>query len=226
MYIRKTSLAFICAIAFGFAGNSLARACEPPKQVTEGTPRQVRDFFEARRWKVVTFFGYSGAGYEHPFAMLKHASRILDGLNPRRTVINIGATAQGIGAIYKVAKRRGFATTGIVSTQAREQGVALSPCVDFVFYVSDTTWGGYLPGTATLSPTSDAMVTSSDLLVAIGGGEVARDELLAARRLRKRVTFIPADMNHGLARAKAASKGLAAPTDFRGAANAAFLPGT
>ena len=60
--------------------------------------------------------------------------------------------------------------------------------------------------------------------VGIGGGDVARDELLAAQRMGKRVSFVPADMNHRLALDKAASKGLSAPTDFRGAAHAALLP--
>ena len=148
----------------------------------------------------------------------------MNGRNPKRVVVNIGATAQGIGAVCEVAKHRGFTTTGIVSSKAREQGVALSPCVDFVFYVKDETWGGIVPGTNTLSPTSEAMVQASQVLVGIGGGEVASDELLAARRMGKRVRFMPADMNHRLALDKAASKGLAAPPDFRGAAHAALMP--
>ena len=156
--------------------------------------------------------------------MLKHANAALDQLDPKRTVVNIGATSQGIGAVYEVAKRRGFQTSGIVSTQAKANNVALSPCVDFVFYVNDSSWGGYLPGGTSLSPTSEAMVTSSDILIAIGGGDVARDELLAAKRLGKRVTFIPADMNHRLAREKAARKGLPEPKDYRGSAHVALSP--
>jgi NADPH:quinone reductase-like Zn-dependent oxidoreductase len=156
--------------------------------------------------------------------MLKRAGRALDGLNPKRAVVNIGATAQGIGAVYELAKRRGFTTTGIVSSLAKEQGVALSRCVDHVFYVKDAAWGGLVPDTTLLTPTSEAMVGVSHVLVAIGGGEVARDELLAARRMGKPVSFVPADMNHRLALDKAASKGLPAPTDFRGAAHAALLP--
>jgi hypothetical protein len=93
-----------------------------------------------------------------------------------------------------------------------------------VFYVKDASWGGLVPGTTTLAPTSEAMVAVSQVLIAIGGGDVARDELLAARRLGKRVSFVPADMNHRLALDKAASKGEPAPTDFRGSAHAAFLP--
>ena len=209
--------ALLCVARMSFAG-----ACEPPKQVTEATPQKIKDIFASNSWRVMTFLGYSGAEYEDPAAMLKHVNAALDKLDPKRTVVNIGATPQGIGAVYEVAKRRGFQTTGIVSTQAKAHNVALSPCVDFVFYVNDSSWGGYLPDGTSLSPTSEAMVTSSDILIAIGGGDVARDELLAAKRLGKRVTFIPADMNHRLAREKAARKGLPEPKDYRGSAHVAL----
>jgi hypothetical protein len=66
-------------------------------------------------------------------------------------------------------------------------------------------------------------VRNSDALVGIGGGEIARDELLAARRAGKPVTFIPADMNHKLAREKARLKGLPEPKEFGGAAAAALV---
>jgi len=90
--------------------------------------------------------------------------------------------------------------------------------------VKDETWGGFLSGGTELSPTSRAMVENSDVLVAIGGGDVVRDELLAAKRLGKSVRFIPADMNHAAARKKAADKGQPAPADFRGSASAVLDP--
>ena len=62
---------------------------------------------------------------------------------------------------------------------------------------------GFDPQTKRLSPTSTAMVESSDLMVAIGGGEVARDELTAAKKMGKQIRFIPADMNHQIARDRA-----------------------
>jgi hypothetical protein len=66
------------------------------------------------------------------------------------------------------------------------------------------------------------MVENSDIIVGIGGREVARDELVAAQRLGKKVRFIPADMNHHKARESARKKKLPDPTDFRGAASAVF----
>ena len=204
------------------AATDAGAKCAPPQIVTEATAEEVRAAFAADGRMVVTFIGYSGAGYEDPAAMRAQAGRVLDRLDPKRTLVNIGATAEGIGAVYELAKQRGFATSGIVSSQARHSGTPLSPCVDRVYFVADDRWGGFLPGTRELSPTSAAMVGVSTRLVAIGGGEVARDELLAAKTLGKRVDFIAADMNHRVAVKRAASRGEPFPGDFRGAADAAM----
>lgn len=222
---RALIVVLINGLALCATHTALAEPCTAPARMTEATPQQLKDFFVSNKRKVVTFLGYSGAEYEDPAAMLKQAGAALKDFDPRHTIVSIGATAVGIGAVYELAKSRGFKTAGIVSSQARKESVTLSPCVDYVFYVKDASWGGNLPGTTTLAPTSEAVVISSDVLIAIGGGDIARDELLAAKRLKKPVTFIPADMNHRLAREKAASKGQPEPTDFRGTAHPAFLPG-
>jgi hypothetical protein len=137
-------------------------------------------------------------------------------------VVNIGAPAEGIGAVYEVAAQRGFATTGIVSTQARANAVLLAPRVQQVFYVEDSTWGGALPGGLGLSPASVAMVSASHAVVAIGGGEVTRDGFVAARCIGKKTRFIAADMNHQAAIGKAVKNGPPLPTEFRGALAAAL----
>ena len=152
--------------------------------------------------------------------MLEYAAHVLDADTPQRTLVNIGATAEGIGAVYELAKARGFTTMGIVSVLARDEKLPLSPCVDHVFFVKDTRWGGLLPGKTKLSPTSAAIVANSTSFVGIGGGDVAHDELAAARKTGKPVQFIPADMRHQLAREKAKQRGAAEPTDFRGSAAA------
>jgi hypothetical protein len=193
-----------------------------PAASRAATPGEIASFFRQQGKRVVTFVGYSGAGYHDQAAMLREAARILDELEPATTIVNIGATPDGIGAVYALAKRRGFMTTGIVSTQAKREGVAMSRDVDRVFFVEDDTWGGFLPGSTRLAPTSQAMVESSDVIEGIGGGEVARDEMIAARRAGKTVRFLRADMNHETARAKARKKGAPEPTDFRGAADAVF----
>lgn len=221
-------LLFSLATALPLAAAAQAGCGSAPVQHNADSAAVVA-FVQAQRRQVLSFAGYSGAGYEDQAAMLALASRTLDALDPAQVLVNIGATAEGIGAVYALAKQRGFTTLGIVSTQARTQQVALSPCVDHVFFIADASWGGLLPAAAgmpaVLSPTSQAMVEVSSCLVAIGGGEIARDELLAARALGKPVVFHPADMQHGPALAKAARRGEAAPTDFRGAAHLALHPG-
>ena len=182
----------------------------------------IRTFFRAQQKIVLTFEGYSGAGYEDTASMRNDAERILSEFDPAKTIVNIGATPDGIGAVYEIAKRKGFATMGIVSSQARQSKLKLSPHVDQVFYVEDPGWGGFLKGTQELSPTSKAIVAISDIMVGIGGGEVAHDELVAAKLSGKQVRFIPADMDHQKARESARKKNLPEPTEFRGAANEAF----
>ena len=204
-------------------GPSAALGCGPRMITKEASPEEIRGFFETKKMRVLTFLGYSAAEYEDKELMLKQAERILDQFDPANTIVNIGATAEGIGAVYETAKRKGFLTAGIVSTQARDSNAALAPCVDVVFYVRDATWGGFLPGTGTLSPTSKAIVENSDVMVAIGGGEVARDELSSAKKFGKQVRFFPADMNHQIAREKALRKNREAPSEFGGAAASAFL---
>jgi hypothetical protein len=199
----------------------MASECEMTT-IRSATPVDLRAYFRETKKTVLTFLGYSAAEYQDKAAMIEAATRVLTGFDPATTIVNIGATPDGIGAVYEIAKKKGYRTSGIVSTKAKESNVALSPCVDVVFYVADDSWGGVLPGTDVLSPTSAAMVEVSDVLVAIGGGEVARDELAAAKRMGKRVTFIAADMNHRIATEKARKDGRPAPTDFRGAAGASF----
>ncbi len=196
--------------------------CSGPRDVREATLATIEAFVHSKRMKVLSFSGYSGAQYENPTAMMEQASRILDGEDPAKTLINIGATEVGIGAVYELAKRKGFTTMGIVSTLARDERVPISKCVDYVFYIKDSHWGGTVPGTDRLSPTSAALIACSTSFVAIGGGDTTRDEMLAARKAGKPVTFIPADMNHEIARKKARKKSEAEPADFQGAAHGAL----
>ena len=215
----------LAAAAGLLASSQIAAACSGPAEVREARPLAVKAQVLATGKAVLSFAGYSGAGYEDPKAMLSHAERALASRRPADTLVNIGATAVGIGAVYELAKRMGFTTIGIVSTQARDDKSARSPCVDLVFYVPDARWGGTLPGTDRLSPTSQAIVEASEAYVAIGGGDVTRDEALALQRAGRPVTFIPADMNHRIASDKARKANRPEPTDFQGSAHKALMPG-
>ena len=199
--------------------------CDGPKEVREATPRTIQAFVRGKGKEVLTYMGYSGAGYESPEGMRREAHNILEGKDPATTLVNIGATVEGIGAVYALAKQKGFTTMGIVSSQVQTNQVPLSRCVDHVFVVRDGTLGGTLPGGSELSPTSKAMVESSKAVVAIGGGDVTRDEFLAARAAGMPARFIPADMNHAIAREKARNQGKPEPTDFRGSLHQALMPG-
>lgn len=183
-----------------------------------GLKQMLRD----RQLVVLSFVGYSGAAYEHPEAMLENAGQILADADPAVTLINIGATAAGIGAVYPIAKSLGLTTLGIVSTLAQTQNVTLSAYVDHIVYIQDEFWGGRLEGSTALSPTSAAIVEISERLVGIGGGDVTRDELQAARLAGKAVTFIPAEMNHQRARARAKRLGQPEPLEFKGSAHRVF----
>lgn len=198
-----------------------AEPCQPAV-VKEATPAEIRTFFDGRGMQTVTFMGFSGAEYEQPAAMLALAERTLAKYAPQKTIVLIGATREGVGAVYDLAKSKGFTTAGIVSSQAKVNKVPFSPCVDHVFVVEDATWGGIDPKTKRLSPTSAAMVENSDVMVAFGGGDIARDEMTAARRAGKPVEFHAADMNHKIALERAKKRGEPAPTDFRGSAAAVF----
>jgi shikimate kinase len=72
---------------------------------------------------------------------------------------------------------------------------------------------------------SSAMVQAADEVIAVGGGDIARDEAAAAIALGKPVRFVAADMNHALARQKARDRQEAEPTDFRGTVAELFSNG-
>ncbi len=185
------------------------------------SPTEIKAYFRDQGKYVLTFLGFSGAGYEDPDALLRIAETVLAERKPENTIVNIGATPDGIGAVYPLAKKKGFHTTGIVSSQALESDVALSPDADRCFYVEDPTWGGKMPGSDQLSPTSQLMVEVSDEMVAIGGGAVARDEISGAKEAGKKTRFFALDLNHDLAVEKARKKGAPQPNDFKGEAEKA-----
>jgi hypothetical protein len=170
---------------------------------------------------VITFVGFSGAGYEDALAVERVIARVLDDLSPTSVLICAGATLEGIGAVYPLAKQRGFGTIGVVSAIAEKEGATFSQDVDTVFVIADDTWGG-LNADGKLSPTSSAMVGAADEMIAIGGGEITRDEIAAAQAMGKSVRYIASDMNHAAAIKKAKEGRQPPPEDFRGAVHVFF----
>lgn len=186
------------------------------------TPEETQEFFEQQGKKVLCFLGYS-ADYEDELGMLTIAHTVLMQYDPVTTLVNMGATQGGLGAIYPLAKALGFTTTGIVSRNALEIVDEISPDVEFVCFIADETWGGKMPS-GELFPTSEAMVRCSDVMVGIGGGPISRDEMLVGRARGKSVYFYPADISHKLAILWAEKRGQPVPTSFWGEAHEAIVP--
>ena len=186
------------------------------------TAEEVIAFFLRRRKTVLTFYGYSGMGYEDEKAMLEIARKVLSGFSPETTLVNLGATSVGIGAVYSLAKSMGFETAGIVTSLALKHPDGISDSVDHICFVKDNLWGGNLSRSDILSPTSKAMVECSDILVGIGGGGISQAEMLAGKAQGKPIYFYPADMNHANAIRHAKKMGLPPPESFRGFASDVF----
>jgi len=184
---------------------------------TAGSGEIIRDFSKSGK-KVVTLVGFSGAGYEDPKTLMTEARKILSKFDSGKTIINIGATTDGIGEVYKLAKSMGFETRGIVSVKAKKYG-GLSPFLDKAFYVEDSTWGGFDKSTGRFSPTSEAMIGVSDEIYAFGGGEIGRDELIEARSRGIHTEYFDMELDHQKAIDKATKNGLDKPINFRGAAS-------
>jgi len=187
----------------------------------EMTVAETETFLRSFGKHIITFFGYS-VDYEDEDAMLGIAGNLLSQYSPETVLINIGGTSGGIGAVYPLAKAKGFKTTGIVSSEAIENFQYISKAVDHVCFVLDTQWGGKLPGSNELSPTSKAMVLCSDEMIAIGGGEVTREELIAGRERGIPVRFHPAEVSHKWLIQQARDKHLPLPKSFWGASHEIF----
>lgn len=168
--------------------------------------------------KVYTLFGYSLLDYQDKRGALSKIRRELEKLDRSEWVINIGATEDGIGAAYQMAKSMGFQTIGLVSTQALTYSGRFSPYVDDIFIVNDRNWGGFIPGTQTLAPATEAYLQVSDVISAHGGGENTAVTITEAKRRGINVRYTPAEMNHDVANKQAAQAARPVPADYKGPA--------
>ncbi len=182
---------------------------------------EVQAFFASQHKTVLTFFGYS-KNYENEKEMLEIVKNVLSKYKPETTLVNIGGTNGGMGSAYPLAKSLGFTTTGITSTRGIKYKVQISEAVDYVCFIKDAQWGGKLPSSNELSPTSKAMVLCSDVLVSIGGGKITRDELLYGKELGKSVEFYSAEHEHQSTNAHSRKMDLPTPESFLGDADEIF----
>jgi len=185
------------------------------------TPEEAIAFFQRQGKTVLTFFGYS-VKYNDEEGMFKIVRDVLSHYRPEKTLVNIGATKGGIGTAYPLIKSLGFVTAGILSTEALAYPESISDAVDHVCFIKDKQWGGKLPNSNEVSPTSKAMVACSDFLVAIGGNDIARDELLEGKAQGKPIQYFPAEMNHEAAIRRAKYLGVPLPESFMGSVHDVF----
>jgi hypothetical protein len=160
--------------------------------------------------------------YEHEEDMHRIVRNVLLQYSPEKTLINYGTTIGGLGAVYPIAKGFGFTTTGTVSALALDDPIYISDAVDHICFITDNQWGGKLPNSNELSPTSKAMVMCSNILVAIGGGAIARDELLAGQEQSKPIQYYPAEIKHEWLISRARNSGLPVPESFSGSVHDVF----
>ena len=184
------------------------------------TPEEAMAFFQTQGKTVLTFFGYS-IDYNDKDGMLKIVRDVLAQYSPEKTIVNAGATGS-LGAVYPIAKTMGFMTTGIVSALVLQYPNAINLAVDYICFIADKFWGGKLPNSDELSPTSKAMVACSDILVAIGGNDVSRDELLEGKAQGKPIQYFPAEMDHDAAIRRAKYLGVPMPESFMGSVHDVF----
>lgn len=185
------------------------------------TDREAISFFKDQGKTVLTFFGYM-AGYENEEEAFQIIRDVLSKYSPETTLVNDGVTKLGLGRMYPIAKSMGFTTAGIVSKLLLDYPSDVSGSVDHICFIDDAEWGGKLPNSEELSPTSKTMIECSDILVAIGGGDISRDELLAARELGKPIHYYPAEVKHEWAIRHAKRMGEPVPDSFMGPVHDVF----
>jgi len=186
------------------------------------TPEEAISFIKGRGKIMLTFYGYSGMGYEDEEGLLQTARHVLNQYRPEKTLVIIGATSVGLGTVYRVAKANGFETAGIATNETLAHPGDISDACDHICFIKDSQYGGKLPNSDELSPTSKAMVACSDVMVAIGGGDISRDELLEGKKQGRPIQYFPADLNHEAMIRRAQKRGLPYPESFKGSVHDVF----
>lgn len=167
---------------------------------------------------VFTIFGFSKLGYENWEAVAEKIKNDLSKLDINKTLVCIGATEDGIGKAYEIAKQMGFETIGIVSTKALSYSGKFSDFVDRIYIVNDELWGGYVPGTNNLAETTKAFLDTADEIHAYGGGVNTAVTLKAAKDKSIKTVYYSAEMNHEKAKQDAIETGSTHPESFYGPA--------
>jgi hypothetical protein len=149
--------------------------------------------------KIITLFGYSAREYENKKLLLDTMREDLSKYNPKEYCVCIGATHEGVGGGYSIAKELGFETIGVVSTQALAYSGKFSENVDSIYIVNDEFWGGVAPGTDKPTPTTDVFLQISDVVYIYGGGLNTVAFIKFASKLDIPMRFLAFDSNTEIA---------------------------
>ncbi|WP_163833611.1 hypothetical protein [Spartinivicinus ruber] len=150
--------------------------------------------------RVIVFSGYSGLGYadatvyaefNEPYLDLENTlSEILDKEIERygkdNIVVVAGATEEGIGTVYGVAKSKNLTTLGIVSEEAEKYNVPIAEDCDNHVYVPDPsgTWKVLDPnGESYMVNVAKGNASYKGKFYSLGGGDVTVTELQEAKSL-------------------------------------------
>ncbi|MBV8045276.1 hypothetical protein [Pluralibacter sp.] len=146
---------------------------------------------------VMVFSGFSGLGYSDSASLKAQLSSALDEAINRygahHLCVVAGATPEGIGAVYELAKNKGVGTLGIVSEHAR--GGVAQDCDRVIFVndpgaswkVLDETGASYMVYVATKQ---NGLSRTGEFL-AYGGGVVTLSELQEAKSMEIPLTIHP-----------------------------------
>lgn len=178
------------------------------------SPSEIEFEVHSLNKQVHSIFGYSALGYQKPEALRTQLQKDFSKLDPHKTIINIGATPEGLGIAYEVAKSMGFETMGFVSKKFLDKASYYSAYVDRIFVVDDPYWGGYIPGTHTMTPTTGLFVRLSSSMKAYGGGEISKITMQEFLKTKKPIAYDSFEMNHQMATERAQAKGETPPTSF------------
>lgn len=149
---------------------------------------------------ILVFSGFSQLGYRDIPSLEKALNEIISnaiqdhGIN--HLCVAAGATSEGIGRVYEIAKSWNIATLGIVSEQAKSNASSTAKNCDEVIYVPDPTgsWKtldnegkSYMVYVATKKES----ISRTGEFLAFGGGKITLSELNDAETLNIKPRVFP-----------------------------------
>jgi hypothetical protein len=141
--------------------------------------------------RAVVLSGFSGSGYASPQGLREKLTEILEkerkAASPQNIIVVAGATAEGIGLCYEIAKEMGIQTLGIVSELGMRDA---STFCDEVIGVPDPTksWKVLSQNGSSFMV---AAARNNGIFYALGGGEVTLSELMEAKRAGIQTMIFP-----------------------------------